>query len=166
MVPATLMRWQYLFHRLLPAIEPHAKIFIRYDELLADPGAQAKRLAGFLDGQYDSRTDEKTLAEMTAAVQTDLYRNKSQEPFDERAGVSPEQKDLYRFLLQKCGDAALPLAPSLAPPPVAWQTHLDNLQFAINYYQAHSPLIENKLFIAMPIAFFYIMRPFRKIFRR
>jgi hypothetical protein len=92
-----LARWQHVSLCILRGTDTtQAKLFVAYEDLIAAPDEQARRLAGFLDGNCGVNSMSDTLAAMTAACDSALWRNRdgAAQPDDV---LSVSQRALYRF---------------------------------------------------------------------
>src|SRR5262249_59306158 len=94
-----LLRWQHMMLMVLRATDDAEwKLFVEFEALVREPGAQARRLARFLDRRFGRTADEPRLAVIASAVDPSLRRNRFDRPLDEVPESSVAQRDLYRFL--------------------------------------------------------------------
>jgi len=141
-IAANLLRWQFLMLTALGETHdnPH-KIFISYEQFLADPVAQSRRLAAFLEQQYGRPADAATITRMVEAVSRDLRRSKSTTAFAEVAQATAEQKALYEFLLAKVDDPELEFVPERYPLFPGWREYLMNVDIFRDYHGVASRLL-------------------------
>ncbi len=107
-IRCNLLRWQYMASRALQeTADSPDRLFVEYEQLAKGPGAQAVRLARFLDSRCRSKTSEAVIAQMTAACDGTLWRNRDgyQHANDQ---LAPGQAHLYSILRWKAADATGP----------------------------------------------------------
>jgi hypothetical protein len=102
-ISASLLIWQRYMLGILKETEGLTnKIFVEYEQLIADPQVQSRRLQEFLSQQTGiDKQDSTVLGAMTAAINPELRHNRSSSDFDELQQATIEQKELYSFLKRK-----------------------------------------------------------------
>jgi hypothetical protein len=131
----TLLWWQTLMLSVLEDTEGAERYFIVYEQLVARPEEECRRLATFLS--HATRTgepDDARVAAMVSAVDPRLRRVRATMPFDDVEVATDAQKELYRFLLAKAADPTLPFEPRQYPFYPGWREHLDNLEILKSLY--------------------------------
>jgi hypothetical protein len=131
-----LLRWQHFILSILAHSENNeSTLFVPYEELLARPEEQCRRLARFLDaecGIVDG--DASRLEQMTATVDPGLWRNKSPIPFEEVPEATAEQKALLALLRRKVDNSREPFDPSLYPLSAGWREYLQNFDLIFDMF--------------------------------
>jgi len=147
LVAANLLRWQAIMLSILEHTQDcYNKRFIVYEELINDPRKQCQRLVDFLSIEYqEERIDDDRLEAMVAAVDSNLWRNRSAIPFDDLELATEHQKALYKFLLEKAEDPNKPFAASLYPIYPGWREYLTNVEKLESMY--HRMENERAMFI-------------------
>jgi len=104
-VRCNLLRWQYMASQALAETADTAdRLFVEYEQLAQDPEAQAARLARFLDNRCGTASNEAVIAQMAAACDGTLWRNR--DGYEHATGeLAPGQADLYSILRRQvaCG---------------------------------------------------------------
>jgi hypothetical protein len=142
-IAANLLRWQYFMLTALAATEGcKQRIFVDYDRAQADPTAEARRLAGFLDAAYGRQSDEETVARMAQAVDPDLHRNRLTRAFAEVPEATAEQQALYEHLRRKVDDPTLPFVAEQYPLFAGWREYLMNIDLFRDYFGMASTTLQ------------------------
>jgi hypothetical protein len=135
-VPASLLftYWQYLMCSALDHTEgTDRKLFVQYEELVAHPYDQCRRLYDFLNTHgAGGEAGDASLAWMIQAIDPALRHNRASIPFAESPEARPEQKRLYRLLQEKVKNPHAPYRQEEFPMPGAWR---DDLQRAYESYK-------------------------------
>ena len=135
LVAAGLLEWQYFMRCILEEMEevPN-KLFLSYEELVALPREQCKKLCDFLDEHRGGglQLADDRFERMVAAVDPALYRTRSSLPFSDQPDASPEQKGLYDFLLRKLDEPALEFVPAAYPIYTGWREYLAVKNYVMN----------------------------------
>jgi hypothetical protein len=119
-----LLRWQHMMLSVLHAIGTGpATLFAEYEALTADPPAQARRLAAFLDRQCSAGSSEGIVARMTGVCEPGLRRNRSGQRREEL--MTAPQRSLYQFLRQKVQRPWIPVTGDF-PMPEGWRDMVIN----------------------------------------
>lgn len=106
-IACNLLRWQHMMLSVLRATEATArKGFVEFEELIAEPFGQARRLASFLDHQIRRTTSDETVASMASAIDPALHRHRFGRPLTEIPESMPPQHALYDFLRHKVAHPA------------------------------------------------------------
>jgi hypothetical protein len=128
LVAASLLWWQTMMMSLLEHTENSpARHFVVYEQLMAHPEEECRKLGEFLCREYNLKpVNHAAITEMTHAVAPELHRMRVQVSLDEIDQATGAQKDLYRFLLAKADNPKLPFNPGLYPFYAGWREHLDN----------------------------------------
>lgn len=148
-LPAGLLLWQYSMLAILECLEgnPAPRLFVSYEEMLREPEAQCVRVFAFLDencpGDAESNDAPRDPATAADAVDTRLRHHESPGPFDEAAGVTPEQKALDALLACKLADPEAPFDPDVYPLWPGWHHYLETIaahkgaELTIGYKETH-----------------------------
>ncbi len=124
-----LLRWQlYLTSVLEGTRDSPSKIFVSYEDLLQSPLTECDRIFRFLDEETNRpnpTSDEKVQA-IAQIISPDLCNNRSVSRFSDCEQASKEQKDLYRYLLEKTKDSSIPFAADEFPLTHGWREFLDS----------------------------------------
>lgn len=133
---AALLAWQAMMLSLLENIgDSDSQYFIVYEQLIAEPETECRRLAEFLCREYDmSEATDDRVAAMLAAVGLGPRRIEPNRSFDELEIATEPQKALYKFLLAKASDPATPFDRSKYPFYPGWREYLDNLKLLRTVY--------------------------------
>jgi hypothetical protein len=112
-------RWQFTMLAVLDYLERNPDhLFVRYERLLEDPAGQVARLGHFLDTRLAAGDGaEDRLAQMLAAVQPGLWRNRSGASFFDLPEVIAEQKELLCYLDRRASDDPEPFERARYPLP-------------------------------------------------
>ncbi len=123
---AAFLYWQCFMLAILRNTEGNRrKIFIEYEQLIADPVEGCERLCTFLDNQCGTQHDRAgKIHTMAAAVNPNLRRNRSPATFFEAPMAAAEQKALYSFLRRKVTDPAEPFKAADFPIFPGWREYL------------------------------------------
>ena len=114
-VRCNLLRWQYMASQALTETADTAdRLFVEYEQLAQNPGAEADRLARFLDSHRGGKTSEAVIAQMAAACDGALWRNR--DGYERATGeLAPRQADLYSLLRRKVAGVIGPIQPPAMP---------------------------------------------------
>lgn len=145
-IASSLLRWQHVMLTILQHTEDsRRKIFVHYEDLLASPREQARRLAAFLDRECGTSSGEDRIEQMAATIDPWLNRNRSEAPLSERPEVEASQRDLYEFLLARVDDPEKTFDPGDFPFYEGWREYLTNNAVFLESYLQAKPLLSSKL---------------------
>jgi hypothetical protein len=118
-VRCNLLRWQYMASQALQETDTADQLFVEYEQLAQHPEAHAARLALFLDNRCGTASNEAVIAQMAAACDGALWRNR--DGYERATGeLAPGQADLYSLLRRKA--AGLTGAVPLRAMPDDWRS--------------------------------------------
>lgn len=136
-VAAALQQWQFMMlSALRHTDDAPSRYFAVYEDLVAAPARECRRLAGFLGAACGAGAPGEAQVEaMADAISPDLQRSKVPCPFDEVALATDGQKALYRYLRAKAATPDLPFEASRYDVHPGWREYLDNLQILRSLYR-------------------------------
>ena len=143
---AGLLRWQLYMLSILKIVENGPwSLFIQYEDVLASPGEQARRLAGFLDGwSRMETTPQERLRGMTEIVEPTLDRTGSSIEFIDRDQATADQKYLWDVLRQKARDCDVSVDLDRSAPWPGWREYLGNLREFWLLYERSACLLQSR----------------------
>lgn len=158
-IASNLMRWQFYMLSILRHIDASPrKIFICYEDLMNDPRAGCAKLCEFLDGETGRSGGVASRVEnMTRAVNTAYWRNRSPVSLSDVDEASEAQRRLYGLLLKKVADPESVFRPQDHLLPPGWRAHIYNYLVYNNFYidvirsQAF-PLVRSMLAVSRSLA--------------
>jgi hypothetical protein len=129
-----LLRWQQLVVSILEhAVNHPGVIYVPYVELVNDPADQCDRLCAFLDRECGVDGDRtQRVQRMIQTVEPALRRNRGDRLFDTADEATPTQRALFRHLLQRVGDPALPFSAADYPLPPGGKEYLENADLMLS----------------------------------
>ncbi len=142
---AALLRWQVFMRSILAETDGAPRLFLRYERLVTSPEEEVRRLAEFLDGwRGGPGTARDVLREMSAQIDPSLDRTDSEVDFADRAGVSEEQKILWRALNRKLDEPGASIDLAATRPWPGWREYMTNLREFWLLYERAAPLLGSR----------------------
>lgn len=137
LIGAALLWWQTTMMALLENTEgSQSRYFISYEQLLMEPEAECRKLAGFLRRECGLGEEENTdVSAMVRVVDPQLRRMRVGMSLDEVDVATQAQKFLYQFLLAKVTNSDLPFDATLYPYYPGWREYLDNAKLLCDLYE-------------------------------
>lgn len=121
LVRGNLLRWQYMMRLILAGTEGAARLFVRYEDLMADPVSGARRIASFLDERFGPGKEPSRVEAMARVVDPGLWRVRCRVPFREASEATEQQRALYDLALRLVADPKVPFAPDEYRLPPGWR---------------------------------------------
>jgi hypothetical protein len=129
-----LLRWQHFVLSILEHAVGHPRaIYVPYRELVNEPADQCDRLCTFLDRECGVDGDSAPrVARMIEAVDPALHRNRGDRLLDTAEEATPTQRALFRHLLQRVREPALPFSAADYALPPGGREYLENADLMLS----------------------------------
>lgn len=97
-------------------------LFVGYELMMRSPVEQVRRLVRFLDSATGVSHGDDAVWTLLEDIDPSSWHFRDEHAFFELGSITKEQKQLFRYLQRRAGDAAEPFAPEHFPmPPYAWE---------------------------------------------
>lgn len=124
-----LLRWQFFMRCLLEDTAGANPLYLCYEELVSSPLEQCQRISAYLDRELGvTEVDEDKPRRMAERIDPKLWRQRSQLTLDEIPEASPEQRELYKYMMRKVAGTAEEPDLSLYPMPACWREYVHNIE--------------------------------------
>jgi hypothetical protein len=129
-----LLRWQHFVVSILEhAVDHPSVIYVPYLELVNDPADQCGRLCAFLDRECGVDGDNtQRVQRMVQAVNPALRRHRGDRLFDTADEATATQRALFRHLLQRIREPALPFSATDYSLPPGGAEYLNNADLMLS----------------------------------